>query len=214
MKRHWQYLKYVLRHKWYVFQECWKLGVPLWIAFFHDWDKFLPDEWFPYARTFYKPDGSKQYVESVDFARAWMLHQHRNKHHWQYWLWIDMPSDNIAIPLPKTDYLVWDRGEAQRVVKRNSGGVEWHELQPPFPADSVAGGDPMPDVFRREMLADWRGAGRAITGKDETQTWYLANKDKMKLHPETRAWIEMQLMIIPPTDAGVMLDLLKQEIKR
>lgn len=193
--RHLAYLKYVLRHKWYVFVACLQLRVPLWIAVMHDWDKFMPDEWMPYARTFYKSDGSKQYVESVEFANAWMLHQHRNKHHWQYWLWIGVPSHNTAIPLPKTDYLVWDRGEAQRVVKRNSGGVEWLELREPFPSDYVANADPMPDVYRREMLADWIGAGKAV-GKPKTWEWYEANKDKINLHPDTRAWIEEKLDVL------------------
>lgn len=196
MPRHWEYLKYVLKHKWFVFVAGLKLGVPVWMLILHDWDKFLPDEWFPYARTFYKPDGTKQYVESVEFAHAWMLHQHRNKHHWQYWLWIGVPSHNTTIPLPKTDYLVWDRGEAQRVVTRNSGGVEWLELQSPSPSDYIADADPMPDVYRREMLADWRGAGMAITGKDKTAEWYCKNRDKMKLHPETRKWIEDRLGIL------------------
>ena len=52
---------------------------------------------------------------------------------------------------------------------------------------------PMPDVCRREMLADWKGAGRAL-GKPDTGKWYRANYDKMKLHPETRDWVEHQLM--------------------
>ncbi len=54
---------------------------------------------------------------------------------------------------------------------------------------------PMPDRYRREMLADWRGAGRAYTGSDNTREWYLERRDKMraKLHPETRAWIEGEL---------------------
>lgn len=192
MGRHWQYLKYVVRHKWFVFWACLKQGVPLWIALLHDWDKFLPDEWLPYARTFYTPEGEKQYVETVDFAHAWMLHQHRNKHHWQYWLWVNVQSHNGAIPLRDTDYLVWDRGEAQRVVLRNSGGVEWYELQSPFPGDMVCCPEPMPDVYRREMLADWIGAGKA-QGKTNTQKWYEANKNKIMLHPETREWIEEQL---------------------
>jgi hypothetical protein len=41
---------------------------------------------------------------------------------------------------------------------------------------------------------DTRGAGRAIKGKDETKEWYAANKEKMVLHPETRAWVEDQLL--------------------
>jgi len=51
---------------------------------------------------------------------------------------------------------------------------------------------PMPDRYRREMLADWRGAGRAY-GNPDTRGWYLANRDKMQLHPDTRQWIERQL---------------------
>jgi hypothetical protein len=148
MRRHWQYLKYVLRHKWFVFKACLQLGVPLWIAIFHDWDKFLPSEWFPYARTFYAPDGTKQYQENEAFTVAWNQHQKLNKHHWQYWL------------------ITWDRGETEAL--------------------------PMPDVYRREMLADWRGAGQAL-GFPDTLKWYLNNKDKIKLHPDTRAWLEEQM---------------------
>jgi hypothetical protein len=194
MARHWQYLKYVLRHKLFVLLAGLKLHVPILMLLAHDWDKFLPDEWFPYARTFYAPDGSKQYVESVDFARAWMLHQHRNKHHWQNWLWVQMDSNNCAFPLRETDYLVWDRGVAQRVVHRNSGADEWYELQEPYPGDSACCPDPMPDVFRREMLADWMGAGRAL-GFPDTKGWYLNNKNNMNLHSETRCWIEDQLAV-------------------
>lgn len=178
MRRYLQYLKYVLRHKWFVFVECLKLGVPVWIAVLHDWDKFLPDEFIPYARTFYKPDGSKQYVGSVDFTKAWMKHQHRNKHHWQWWL-------NAGLtPLPRTNVLVWDRGEAAIVI--GDGCYDW-EVH-----GEITIREPMPDVYRREMLADWRGAGKAL-GFPDTAAWYEKNKDKMKLHPETRAWIEANL---------------------
>lgn len=51
---------------------------------------------------------------------------------------------------------------------------------------------PMPERCRTEMLCDWIGAGRA-QGKPKTWEWYEANKDKMQLHPETRAWIEEEL---------------------
>lgn len=150
MIRHWQYLKYVMRHKLYVFQACLKLGVPIWIAIFHDWDKFLPDEWFAYARTFYAPDGSNQYKPDNSFAIAWLLHQNRNKHHWQYWL------------------ITWDKGNTECLA--------------------------MPDVYRREMLADWKGAGKAL-GKPDTSLWYFVNYDNIKLHHDTRKWIDEKLGI-------------------
>lgn len=163
MKRHIAYLNYVLRHKSYVFFECLRLGVPFFIAIFHDWDKFLPDEWFPYARTFYAPDGTNQYLpDKTGFSVAWLKHQNRNKHHWQYWM------------------ITWDKGNTECL--------------------------PMPDVYRREMLADWRGASLALFGEDNTAYWYLENQDNIQLHPETRAWLESeifkeeQLIRIPKTE--------------
>ena len=52
----------------------------------------------------------------------------------------------------------------------------------------------MPNRYMREMLADWRGAGRAITGEDNTKEWYRGKRQKtILLHPETRAWIEEEL---------------------
>jgi len=178
MRRHIAYLKYVLRHKWFVLLAGLKLGIPLLILIFHDWDKFLPDEWFPYARTFYKPDGSNQYEEGYAFAEAWMFHQHRNKHHWQYWL-------NFGkSPLSDTNVMVWDRGNASILVDGNIYALD----------GDITIREPMPEVYAREMLADWHGAGRAITGEwGGTRDWYLKNKENIKLHPDTRRWIEDQL---------------------
>lgn len=63
--------------------------------------------------------------------------------------------------------------------------------------DSARGSDklsalPMPERYQREMLADWRGAGRAY-GNADTAGWYRENRGQMMLHPDTRAWIEAHL---------------------
>lgn len=159
MRRHLSYASYLLRHKWFVFVAGCRLGIP-WLALMHDNSKFRPSEWLPYARYFYEPDGSKKtrrdstgYYKPTDtgdaaFDFAWLLHQKRNKHHWQWWV---LPEDE--------------------------GGLKVL---------------PMPDRYRREMLADWRGAGRA-QGTPDTLKWYRTNRHKMSLHPETQGWIEQQL---------------------
>jgi hypothetical protein len=155
MLKHFKYASYLFRHKWYVFIECCKAGIP-WRGLVHDLSKFLPSEWIPYANYFYKPKQRDKtgYCKPYDtgdkaFDYAWLLHQKRNKHHWQWW-----------------------------VLPKGGGGVEIL---------------PMPDKYRKEMLADWRGAGRAQGYGDNTNEWYKANRNKMQLHPETRAWIEHQL---------------------
>lgn len=52
---------------------------------------------------------------------------------------------------------------------------------------------PMPRVYILEMVADWMGAGRTITGKWEVRSWYLKNKHNIRLHPATRGAVERVL---------------------
>ena len=51
----------------------------------------------------------------------------------------------------------------------------------------------MPTGLVREMVADWMGAGRAITGRWEVSEWYAANREKIILHPDTRTTVEALL---------------------
>ncbi len=144
--RHFNYLKYVLRHKWFVFLASVRIGAPIWAAIIHDLSKFRPSEWIPYARCFYASDGSKQYKEDYTFGLAWNDHQKRNKHHYQYWV------------------ILWDRGEYEPLE--------------------------MPRKYILEMIADWMGAGRTITGKWEVKEWYEKNKENIKLSIITRRTVE------------------------
>jgi len=54
----------------------------------------------------------------------------------------------------------------------------------------------MPPKLIREMVADWMGAGRAITGKWEVGSWYAANRDKIVLAEGTRVLVDL---LIPAT---------------
>lgn len=48
----------------------------------------------------------------------------------------------------------------------------------------------MPEHFAREMVADWMGAGRAITGRWEVAEWYATNRARIHLNSATRALVE------------------------
>lgn len=165
MKTFLPYLKYVLRHKWFVYQAGRRLGVGRWQLLTHDWSKFLPSEWAPYARLFYggphtpladisvyekthhweyAERRSKESVKAA-FNRAWLLHIHRQPHHWQHWL-----------------------------LQQDDGDLKVLE---------------MPERYVREMVADWRGAGMA-QGKryaSELREWYVGRAETMRLHERTRA---------------------------
>lgn len=56
----------------------------------------------------------------------------------------------------------------------------------------------MPDKYIKEMVADWKGAGRAITGKndpEECKSWYLKNYKKIKLTNLSRIKVDNILNI-------------------
>jgi hypothetical protein len=146
-----RYIDYVNRHRQYVLEECEKLGV-LSRGLRHDLSKFSVEEFAPYAQYFYGGYQREQIPWQVKqrFDRAWLLHQKRNDHHWQFWV------------------LGEDSGATRALL---------------MPEDAV-----------REMVADWRGAGRAITGEDKTTEWYAKNREKMTLHPETREYVERLLV--------------------
>jgi hypothetical protein len=95
---HWTNLKYLLRHKWEVAKAGWKYGVPLHQLIFHDWSKFLPMEWFGYARHFY---GVKTDKTKMAFNYAWNHHQKANKHHWNYWCMVKDGGVLEALEMPE-----------------------------------------------------------------------------------------------------------------
>lgn len=76
-----RYFKLFLRHKYYVFKAGRRLGLGIWQLLIHDLSKLSLLEYPHYQRWFFEnkndPDG---------FAYAWLYHQNRNKHHWDYWI--------------------------------------------------------------------------------------------------------------------------------
>ena len=76
-----KYLKVTLIHKWYVFIAGLKIGTPVIRLIFHDWTKFLPNQFPYYGQQFF---GNKKNIR--DFDLAWLHHQNTHKHHWEYWI--------------------------------------------------------------------------------------------------------------------------------
>lgn len=80
MKKYFSYLRTVLRHKWFVLLEAYKLGI-LWRGLMHDLSKLRPDELIPYTKYFSYEYGTQPEGIKRVFDIAWLKHQHRNKHH-------------------------------------------------------------------------------------------------------------------------------------
>lgn len=109
----------------------------------HDLSKFRPSEWTPYVDSFYGETGQQwierrvkgglSHVEAAEgwareekrrraaFDRAWLLHQHRNPHHWQHWL-LRYDDGRLVTLLPEAwiaDEMVADwLGAGQKILAR------------------------------------------------------------------------------------------------
>jgi hypothetical protein len=60
----------------------------------------------------------------------------------------------------------------------------------------------MPSGLVREMVADWMGAGRAITGRWDVAGWYAQNREKILLAPGTRVLVDRLVADQTPVSAS------------
>lgn len=168
MRPHMRYLSYVARHKWFVFRAGLKTRAPLWRLLIHDWSKFTAAEWFPYVQNFYGR-------EDEYYRQAWRV--------------------GVALRAPRGHRLrdagAFDKAWLHHQHRNAHHWQHWLLQEDDGPLKTL----PMPEKLVREMVADWMGAGRAITGKWGATDWYLANFEKIKLAPETRTQVHSLLGI-------------------
>jgi hypothetical protein len=168
MKIYFKYLNYVLRHKWFVFIECCKFG-KIWRGIWHDMSKFRPDEFIPYARYFYG---------------TWPEWEHSKFNCPGY------PYELTKQGIEKAFDLAWLKHQHRNphhwqhwLLQEDDGDLKTINI---------------PDKYIAEMIADWCGAGKAITGNNdpnECRKWYLANYNKIKVSSWTRTRINAKFDI-------------------
>lgn len=172
MKKYIKYLRYLVKHKWFVMRECFKHGIVL-QGILHDISKLTPEEFFPYANFFYgtqrvETKDQNGYYKPVDtgdskFDFAWLLHCKRNKHHWQWWV---VPNENggsktLPIPEPYLTEMLCDWIGA--------GKAQGHF-------------SPTEDPY-------WN-----------VRNWYNANKERIQLADQTRKEIEKRINVTNSTN--------------
>lgn len=134
-----QYDQYLVRHRENVrkgfewirqnLPELLVAGAEWQAEFAHDASKNEPDEYEAYDRYFYGNNKSYQVVE--DYKRAWLLHIHRNPHHWQHWILInDDPEEGEVVLEMPDNYILemicdwwafsWQKGNLSEIF-------EWYD---------------------------------------------------------------------------------------
>lgn len=116
-----RHTKLVLKHKWYVFIYCTKLGMLL-RGLKHDMSKFSPTEFWESVKFY---NGKKSPIqickEKNGYSKAWLHHKGRNKHHPEYWVDKTAPEKTPMIPYKYVVEMICDKLSASRVYN----GKDW-----------------------------------------------------------------------------------------
>ena len=111
----------VLKHKWYVFIYCAKLGMPF-RGLKHDMSKFMPIEFLESVKYYH---GQKSPIEICKqengYSKAWLHHKGRNKHHPEYWVDKTAPDKTPVIPYKYVVEMICDKLSANKVYN----GKKW-----------------------------------------------------------------------------------------
>ena len=165
IQRNWKYVKYLFWHKAYVYQAGRITGAPLYRLIIHDWSKLMPQEWFPYMNFFYP---TKAQVD-IEAAKKYGDARYAKE------LGAATPDRKLAFRLAFNHHLHWNKHHWQYwAISSDDGKTRAQEI---------------PEIYIREMVADWYGAGKGISGKWDADAWYLQHKD-MLLAPKTRRRVE------------------------
>lgn len=233
IKPHWQYLKYVLRHKKYVWIFGRKLDLGMWRLLVHDISKFTLKEWYPYVDFFYGPkvpccttckhplweseddvltcnnlhcsNSRIPATESTmlppisvreNFTVAMHLHQLRNDHHWQWYLFHPTrPDIRWELWHQDTKPVVYSIPERRVYLEPVTPKYAVHDVEVVVQALNMAPQTLfMPDEETRELVADWAAANVA-QGNDliNVLDWWQNNKANIRFHPDTEMNVEMYL---------------------
>lgn len=107
--------------------------------FEHDASKSNPDEYEAYDAYFYGGNRSHAIVEA--FNRAWLLHIHRNPHHWQHWVLInDDPGEGEVLLEMPYNYIIemicdwwafsWEKGDLSEIFSWYDDHQAYIKLHP------------------------------------------------------------------------------------
>lgn len=92
----------------------------------HDRSKYQKDEYDAYLNYFYPDRNNKK--DSKAFDEAWLLHQKRNPHHWQYWCLIRDEGEVVPMDMP-FEYIcemLCDWSSFQFVFDPKSNANKWY----------------------------------------------------------------------------------------
>ncbi len=119
----WKHFHTITRHRHQVIKNCFRAGI-FWQGLRHDLSKYSLTEFIPGAK-YYQGDRSPnaQEREVNGYSVAWLHHQGRNKHHFEYWQDYNPKTrlkEPVKMPLRYVKEMFCDRVAASKIYYGNS----------------------------------------------------------------------------------------------
>ena len=110
----------ITKHRHAVIRHCFKCGIGF-QGLFHDLSKYSFTEFIPGAKYYVgtKSPNEKE-REEYGYSLAWMHHKGRNKHHFEYWVDINMQSkryEPVPMPMRYVTEMFCDRVAACKIYR-------------------------------------------------------------------------------------------------
>ena len=118
LRNFWGHLKTITKHRHAVIRHCFKVGIGF-QGLFHDLSKYSPVE-FLVGIKYYRGYKSPNDVERAKhgYSKAWLHHQGRNKHHFEFWRDYDVTTHLVApvkMPVRYIKEMFCDRLAASKI---------------------------------------------------------------------------------------------------
>lgn len=129
MKKFIGHFKTITKHRHAVIRHCAKCGI-LWQGLLHDLSKYSAVEFWPGVKYW---TGTKSPTEGErkeqGYSAAWLHHQGRNKHHFEYWIdYNPVTHRHEPVPMPAryVAEMFCDRVAASKIYK----GINYDQTYP------------------------------------------------------------------------------------
>ncbi len=113
----------ISKHRNKVVSHCFKAGIGL-QGMFHDMSKYGPTEFIPGAKYYQGTRSPNERERDLfGYSVAWMHHKGRNKHHFEYWVDLNMQTkkyEPVPMPLRYVTEMFCDRVAASKIYKGDS----------------------------------------------------------------------------------------------
>lgn len=114
----WKHFRTITKHRHQVIKHCFRAGI-FWQGLRHDLSKYTPTEFIPGARYYQvgrSPNAREREVNG--HSKAWMHHQGRNRHHFEYWQDYNPETrlkEPVKMPLRFVKEMFCDRVAASKI---------------------------------------------------------------------------------------------------